>query len=131
MFRSLSSLSSHLRQLALLVLAFWLAAHPVLGSLAEVHELAEHGSSSGSHAHVEPAPVDDHEHHPGPARDTGTQDGHRLLHLAHCCGHGAAVLMCAQASFVRPDTVVVSPSTATPALSSIDLANPFRPPIAV
>lgn len=126
MFRSLSSLSSHLRQLALLVLAFWLAAHPVLGSLAEVHELAEHGSSSGSHAHV-----DDHDHHCGPARDTGTQDGHHLLHLAHCCGHGAAALMSGQASFVRPDTIVVSPSTATPALSSIDLSNPFRPPIAV
>jgi len=107
--------------LLVLLLGFWLCAHPVLGSLAEMHELAEHAVQAGDAA-------DDHDH--APPDDSGsTPRLHALLHLAHCCGHGACALPGATLLVATGLGPVSHDALPPPRVATVDPVNPFRPPI--
>lgn len=116
-----------LRIAVLLVFAFGLVAQPVLGSLGEMHELAEHADSAGGsidhnlpHGHASATQADEH--------DTGGPM-HQLLHYAHCCGHSAGL---ASTDLPLPSFHWVTTHPSDPQPYSVvpsHAATPFRPPI--
>jgi hypothetical protein len=112
---------------ARLLLAFWLALHPVLGALAELHESADHAAAGGLH----PAAGVMHaaDHHEESASRPGPPGLHGLLHLAHCCGHAASAI---PSALLLVETLYAASFASGPPLQrapSVDPVNPFRPPI--
>jgi hypothetical protein len=116
-----------LRIAMLLVFTFGLVAQPVLGSLGEMHDLAEHADSAGGcidhklpHEHASTTQADEH--------DSGGPM-HQLLHCTHCCGHSAGL---ASTDLPLPSFHWgATPPATQPAHSVVPAhaATPFRPPI--
>lgn len=112
---------SPLQLLALALLAFSLLARPTLAALGELHELAH--APTGTHLHL-----GGH----ADAGDTHDDEGglHALLHFAHCCGHQPATPATSQQAMLPLPPDADPPKAQAPAVSSLRLLAPFRPPIA-
>lgn len=122
--------AASLRLIAYAILALSLLLRPVLASMGEMHEFAH--ESAGQHLDVGD---DSMHHHDDPApRDSGSDEGgsgalHTLLHLAHCCGQGAAAQFA-----VAFDPAPLEPSSRGDNAPGADVRpaswpTPFRPPI--
>lgn len=122
--------AASLRVIAYAIFALSLLLRPVLASMGEMHEFAH--ESAGQHLDVGDGSVHHHDE-PAPHDSGSDEDGsgalHTLLHLAHCCGQGAAVQFA-----VAFDPVRLEPSSRAEAALDADVRQaswptPFRPPI--
>ena len=117
------------RTLVAVLLAVCVMLHFLLGSLSELHEFADHGSSALLH-HDDHASTDSGHHDPVTPTDAGP-DLHAIMHLAHCCGHGGSAMI------AQPHTThAVARQTPRPqplwlVAPTPEPTNLFRPPITV
>jgi len=111
------------RLVLLALLAFGVAAAPILSFAAETHDAIGHaGDHRGGDAH-------EHAHADAPQQGDGGEVLHLVMHLATCCGHACAMLpttmaLPAQALSAPPDARI----HAFPPDKAGD--DPLRPPIA-
>jgi hypothetical protein len=109
------------RRLGTLLLVLVFLVHPVLMVAAELHEASHtHAAGHASHAsHAAPTEV--------PAPDGG-ELWHGLMHNLHCCGAFSLLPSVAPTVLALP-LPNAAPGSTTPALRSLALPEPLRPPI--
>jgi hypothetical protein len=112
----------------LLMLVLCLSAQPVLAALGVIHDFSSHHDSALS-IHGEHSVADQH------SGDDDHRDDrdplHTLLHFGHCCGHASGFIGSQWVPVVHARIALPRPWPALPRFSSVDLTNPFRPPIPV
>lgn len=122
--------AASLRVIAYAILALSLLLRPMLASLGEMHEFAH--ESAGQHLDVGGESMH-HDDDPTP-HDSGSGDDdsgtlHTLLHLAHCCGQGAAAELAVAFNPVPLESGERAAAVVDANVRPASWPTPFRPPI--
>jgi hypothetical protein len=115
---------------ALMTLMVCLSTQPVLAALGAIHDfsshpdsaLLSHGEHSAAHNHTSTSD-NDHKNERDPL--------HGLLHFGHCCGHASGIIGSNWALKLPVRTALPPAWPVSLRTPSVDLTNPFRPPIPV
>ena len=117
------------RPLVAVLLAVCVMLHFLLGSLSELHEFADHGSSALLH-HDDHASTDSDHHDPATPADSGS-GLHGIMHLEHCCGHGGSAVIDQHHATSAVPHQTLRPQPLWLVAPTPEPSSPFRPPIAV